>query len=397
MWGRLDGAARLVELLLDPTRLREQPLTHVALAERLSRGMSDEDRAVVFEPVSHLHTSQALLDPGSAGAPSGDLRAWQNAWRLRLQLLILREELLTIQQAASRDYGANFAPGEADDLAKLTSESSIADVLDAFRGYSAGLRDIHKRVRSDLTSDAGTRLAATAAAVGVSATSSRTTGFPLPLTAALRTARGAAQTARFVVYRMTGSPIERGLFIIAMAIAALAFGLSVGTDLGPGNGHSTWKGLLLSASVIVLIVGFASLWRPKGRIGGARAGATLLAAGCSLAVVALAVALWSRPLTTSQSIAQRHTTIFLILMLVALSTLVGWLSTSRAALSGRQSLAILVVGVVILVAALLGGHRADDELHGSWLVDHLAAVLGGIAGVLLLTAWLMARRAENNW
>ena len=281
---------------------------------------------------------------------------------------------------------------------KLGSKSSTADVLSAFRGYTAGLRDIHKRVRVDLSSDAGTRLAATAAAVGVSATSSRTTGFPLPLTAALRTARGAAQTARFVVYRMTGSPIERGLFIIAMAIAGLAFGISVGTDLGPGNGNSTWKGVLLSASIIVLILGFASLWRPKGRTGrGDRAAATLLAAGCSLAVVALAVALWSRPLTTSQSIAQRHTTIFLIVMLVALSTLVGWLSASRAVMSGRQSVAMLAVGVVILLAVLLGGHRADEKLDGSWLVDHLSVVLGGIAGALLIGAWVMARRAENNW
>ena len=97
MWGRLDGATRLVELLLDPTRLREQPVSHAALAASLTRDMPDEDRPVVLEPVGHLLGSDELLEPGSAGAPSDDLRAWQSAWRLRLQVLILREELLTVQ------------------------------------------------------------------------------------------------------------------------------------------------------------------------------------------------------------------------------------------------------------------------------------------------------------
>jgi hypothetical protein len=377
MWGRLDGAARLVEALLDPTRLREHPLTHVQLWHALTNGLplNHRDREVLRRSVATLHDSEEIVDPGALESPSSDLRQWQEAWRLRLQLLILREELPLVRRAAQQDEQDHFAFGEADQLASLTSETSTEDMLAAF-----------------LASDAGTRLGSTAAAVAISAASSRTTGFPLPLSGLIKTIRGAAQLARFSVHRMTGSPIERTLFVIAMALAGLGLGVGIGTDLGPGQSQSTWKGVLLAISIPVIIVGFAGLWRPTGRRARDRAAATLLAAGCLSALVTLVLALWAAPIKTSETVAEHHAAAFLILLLVALSTIVGWLATAHTALHWMANGALLVLGVAIAASVAIWGRDIDSSSEGGWVADHLTILLAIATVALLVGAWIASRQ-----
>lgn len=399
LWGRLDGAARIVETLLAPTRLREYPRRRAELFAALTHDIAESDRPYVIRPLTELDYEPGTVDPGeSDDSPSDELTRWRNAFRIRLQLLILREELPLLKEQITADISAGFLTNSDSSLDEVGEDTSAHLLVNSFQTYAQRLAaGIPQRVADEVRSNQGSRLAATALAVATSAAGSRASGFPLTATAALRAARGAVQTARFAVFRMTGTALERAMFVTALALAGLAIGVSVSTDLGPGSGSgSIWKGVALTVSFPVIIVGVVGVWRPTGRHALDRVASLLLAAGCLAAFVSLVLALWAHPVTTSQTIADKHKLIFLITMLVALSTAIGWIATSTASLTTTERFTLAAVVIAAIAVVFFWGGRLMRTGFVEWVGDHSTAIFGVAAAILIAAAWIMGRSRATN-
>jgi hypothetical protein len=395
LWGRLDGAARIIETLLAPTRLHEHPLTGVQLFAALTDGIADSDRPYVVQQLEQADPTAGALEPGEADdSPSEALTRWRAAFRLRVQLLILREELPKLKEQISTDVVNGFLANGDSSLDLVGEDASGSVLVDSFETYTQRLATaIPRRVADEVRSDEGARLAATALAVATSAAGSSSSGFPLTATAALRAVRGVVQTARFAVFRMTGTVLERSMFVVGLALAGLAIGVSVSTDLGPGSGSgSVWKGIALAIGFPVVVVGVVGVWRPTGRGVLDRIASLLLAAGCLSALVALVLALWAHPVATSQKIADKHELIFLIVMLVALSTAIGWIATSTTSLTTGWQFALFGVLLIGSIGVYVRGEWLTRTEFGNWIADHSTLICAAGAAVLIVVAWILGRR-----
>ncbi len=167
MFGRLDGAARIVDLLLDPRLLRQQATTRGQM--RAALDALGADRELLKARVADALRSQALPDPSGddtadeqviAGAvddparimpgraaarpstggdapiadePSRELLVWRHAWRIVLQTAVVRAELNRIGEAIDRDgqdgFHANPRPRT------VAADAADAEWLAAFALY----------------------------------------------------------------------------------------------------------------------------------------------------------------------------------------------------------------------------------------------------------------------
>ena len=153
LWGRLDGAARLVDLLLAPTRLRLSPVRRDALAAAL--GVPDV--AAFLATVPAKAPAGAYVDPRD----EDELHFWRTAFRDALAVAILGAELDAIATAFDADVARGFEP--ASDLvaalrkADASPRERFADYAEKLCGRDGGLA-IQARVAQQRGSNAGLEL-----------------------------------------------------------------------------------------------------------------------------------------------------------------------------------------------------------------------------------------------
>jgi hypothetical protein len=167
MFGRLDGAARIVDLLLDPRVLRQQAISRGQMRAALDG--AGADRELLTQRVADALRAEALPDPSGddgadeqviAGAlddparimpgraaarpstggdapiaddPSRELLVWRHAWRIVLQTAVIRAELNRIGEAIDQDEHEGFHANPRPQT--VAADASDADWLAAFELY----------------------------------------------------------------------------------------------------------------------------------------------------------------------------------------------------------------------------------------------------------------------
>jgi predicted acylesterase/phospholipase RssA len=126
MFGRLDGAARLVDVVLDVRALRDSPTTRAEMRTALE-GLGFDlcelaaqvDAALASDPLPAgagvdgsivAAGADAPIEPGLPKAPSYELIVWRHAWRIALQQRIIQDELGKVRAAEAADRELGFLP-----------------------------------------------------------------------------------------------------------------------------------------------------------------------------------------------------------------------------------------------------------------------------------------------
>ena len=196
MWGRLDGAARLVDLLLAPRRLRLSPVPYASLAAIPG----------LREPIPAKR--KEYLDPDD----QQELGEWRSCFQDTLALSIIDAELKFIVDAMAIDTNdRHFAEdpiladalGDGDNRQRFVS---YAEVLAG--GGAAPQRSIKQRVEQERGSDGGAELAVQAVDVTLAVLGAQ--GGPLKLAARLLDVPAAGAKA-FVVARAQVHHIWRAI------------------------------------------------------------------------------------------------------------------------------------------------------------------------------------------
>lgn len=192
-WGRIDGATRLVQILLDPTRLRRlyngQIDTLVKALREIAIGSDDDLAALWDRDLKNIERELAYLaDPKLEPPPALTTTAFAVARRLHAD--ILEKELPRLAQAVRVDQsegagvrgaGAAFASAYND----AGSGLGAATRLKLFAGAHIASEHITGEAGTDLFA----RTAGKAAAVAVATADSKRSGLG-PARALTRTLRG---------------------------------------------------------------------------------------------------------------------------------------------------------------------------------------------------------------
>lgn len=239
MWGRMDGAARLCRVLVDPRRIWELYLPGEAEKARKAFGISDDD-----PDVSAIETELTELLRG--GEPTGgELPSLVRAVTRQRQLAIAREEIPQLCDAidrSARSGGNETASRRFYDAAKepgaLDADAAVVSVVEKLRiGDETAATELGSRLM--------VRNLTRAATVGTNAITGADSGLPA-VRGPLRALRAPLRFASAVIGTLTSaSPLARGLtaMILAAAGAIIALRLA-GVELG---------GLLVGAATVVFV------------------------------------------------------------------------------------------------------------------------------------------------
>jgi patatin-related protein len=255
MWGRLDGADRLVRTLLDPVRIQHR-LRHEsvdAIAAEI-QGIACGGRTAPVrdwlreqwrdQPVLHeLDELGRLEDEPQAAA----LPASYAAIRRRVQLEILTEEIPAVRLAVAADRSSEAAAqsrGSRWDAALPRNRAlHVDELIDAFKTCPVGQEEIADEIGSDFF----TRVSTRAAAVIGSLISGAVSGVKAvkPVAAVIR---GVLLTLYLLGRGVTESS-RTGAFVVALVLAvggALVALFALGTHV---------PGLLLLLGSTILMAG----------------------------------------------------------------------------------------------------------------------------------------------
>jgi patatin-related protein len=281
MWGRLDGADRLIQIALHPDRLRRLARVRgeergrlvddvVSLVERLSLG-TDPDAAAVLGAYwdrDEAAAELAFLEEPDLPTPPRLPYCGASVAR-RIQLGILTDELPSIGAAIREDEKAGaavqpsarrFAEGvaQAQRVAEAANHPAIAPVaaVDLFKRCDVG----RERIAGEVGTDLFTTIATKAAAVGVSAASGQRSGTP-----GLRTVLGSIRGAVLTLYLLTRSAIGSSKTDFATLIVLLATGGAILAVSLPGDRDlpgwlSTLGIVLVLAGLVLLTLRAGALW-----------------------------------------------------------------------------------------------------------------------------------------
>lgn len=282
LWGRLDGATRLVQIVLDPARLYE----HVRSAElggsaeiaarildtATSVATTDEEREYLSGVFSADELAEELAFVDGSDVPPRLPRCWE-VLATALQLRILHEELATVAAAATADVdddclktarGALWARGMPPGA--LTPAQAVAQ----FRQCTIGQETIDEEFGTDYF----TRLTSRASAVAGSILKGKHAGLPKPVRRIATFARGVL-IALYLLARgvTTGSKI--GIFLVALALASGGALLALAIVATP-------PAFLTAIGATIVLAGFA--------LALLRGGELWLGIGTAVAIVVIALA-----------------------------------------------------------------------------------------------------------
>lgn len=340
MWGRLDGASRLVEILLEPRSLRlaieaagiEQVADLLVYAATGRRDDSTDAESSFLEQEFQRRGSPigvAIRDElnelasRQLGEALPTLEQTKEAVRRRLQLLVATQELPVVAQLAASDPEAEgSAPDSAGAAwaraqgANLETPTQIADALRRLRIAES------ESLGTELGSNLLTRNLATVAAVGGSALSGKRSGLPVLARVGLRAARGlllGLYALTWALTSMRSAARTVGVLALLVASAVIAWGIASGigdtpvTDDGSG-GAPGWL-----AAIATLIVAAGLL---LGVVRGGRAGIVVALAF----VTAYFTLVWKEDGGFGgglRAVFREHTTIALVLAIAGLGALAG--------------------------------------------------------------------------
>lgn len=272
MWGRLDGAFRLSQALVDPKRLAqlgltaEEAMNHIeaiALAKHPDPNNAPhpdlQDMLVEHANASGWNVAARkelayLDDPVKTIPPT--LPACAAGIARRIQIEILHEEMPLVLDAIDLDRaeGADLTPN-AKYLREAAPRSETLGprrTLSLFQKSEIGL----ERIADDIGSDLFTKTVSQAAAVAVSAISSKRSGL-----GPLRSIVGSLRTFVLAFYLLAQSAVRKSKTGFAFTVLLFAVGAFVVTSDFASNGSIPNNITIAGAGIIaagVLMTGLRS-------------------------------------------------------------------------------------------------------------------------------------------
>ena len=257
MWGRLDAAQRLAQILLEPSRLRQLGYSSTTACEVIEDCALGEkgsmERAVLertdwpnrWDRDEALQELNFLDDPESTLPDSLPLSA--QALARRVQLAILCDELGSVAHAIRLDgeAKATISPSAATFAAAVEKAQPLSEnkVVPLFEACDIGTEKIGGEQGSDLLAQTVTQTLA----VGTSAISGTHAGLPAGVQRYLRALRGFALVLHLFVSRALAGTRAAGTVAAAMLAAGATL---VGVGL-----FVRIPGILLVAGVALMLGG----------------------------------------------------------------------------------------------------------------------------------------------
>lgn len=262
MWGRMDGAAQLVRLLLDPHRLRQIGVTPDEVLVALDR--ADPDSVTEAEEKA-LRRELGFLVPETSHLTSvpNFLPVTTAAFAARVQRQIAREELPEVYFAAlrSREEGA----GEGDGGSFRRAYESATAVTTVDQVPASEVENLVRRCRVGTESAAGevgedllTRTAGRAALVAANMVTGENSGLRWP-SRMLRPFRQVALLG-YVLTRAATTTSRTGMAVTA-TLSALAGSIVALFLLSGRTGIEINSGLVLLGAAILLLGLFLAIIR----------------------------------------------------------------------------------------------------------------------------------------
>jgi patatin-related protein len=262
MWGRVDGAMKLVQILLEPARLRQLRVDAKKVGdavEVIAKGPM-ELHEVTGEPgaVDRKKIDEELVFLVDMGARVPQFLPYcSQVVARRVQAEILTEEVLEVEAAVRHDIESGARPtadardflDEAAPVRERVTQSggrpTPAEAVRLFRTCRIG----RERIGDEKGSDLFTSTTATAASVGVSATTGARSGLPAVIRGGLRALRGVV----LLVYAVLFSAVRGSRTAFALCVFSLAVG---GALLGLALFEADVPGFLLAIGAALLFFGF---------------------------------------------------------------------------------------------------------------------------------------------
>ena len=258
LWGRLDAATRLVQIVLDPRRLQrlaaEQGLTASAAAQRIveiaTSGASDEEREYLSGrwKVERLEEELAFLDDAEAEAPRRLPRCWA-AVATGIQWRILHEQLADVAAAARADVTDKCLPTASGAVwaNELPADRTLspAETVHLFTTCFVG----SEKIDAEFETDYFTSLVSQAGAVGGSLLKGKHSGLPKPARRLATFVRGVL-IALYLLVRGVTSGSRFGMFAVALALAVGGAFLGLTLIASP-------PALVTSTGMVLVLAGFA--------------------------------------------------------------------------------------------------------------------------------------------
>lgn len=282
LWGRLDGATRLVQIVLDPPRLKrlaaERGLTAAAVADRIveisTSGATDEERKYLSGrwKVERLREELAFLDDPDAEAPRRLPRCW-GAVATGIQWRILHEQLAEVAAAARADVTEKCLPTATGAVwaSELPPERMLspAETVQLFKKCFVGTERIEEEVETDYF----TALVSQAGAVAGSVLRGERSGLPKPARRLATFVRGLLVVLYLLVRGVT-SGSRMGMFVVALALAVGGAFLALTLVATP-------PALVTSIGMVLVLAGFALAFL--------RGGSYLFALATAAVIVVIAI------------------------------------------------------------------------------------------------------------
>ena len=257
MWGRLDAAQRLAQILLEPARLRQlgySPATALQAIEEVALGAAGSEEREVLERrdwPDRWDRSAALNELGFLDHPASvlpdSLPVCAQALARRVQLQILREELGSIAEAIRLDgeARARISPTAASFAAAVEKAEPLSEkeAVPLFLACDVGTEKLAAEQGTDLLAETVSQ----SLAVGTSAVSGEHAGLPLRAQRFLRALRGFALVFHLFVSHALAGTRAGGTAAAAMLAAGAAL---VGVGL-----IVRIPGILLVAGVALVLGG----------------------------------------------------------------------------------------------------------------------------------------------
>jgi patatin-related protein len=359
MWGRMDGASRLVDILLDAWAIRfelESPDAPQRMTEQLVALASTDDPDVAADIRAEL---ELLAGWAVDTDPPTRLEKTRAAVRRRLQLAIARSELPAVARAARDDAERDGAAPDADGLrwAATVSDMTQASDVEVERSLAQLPLPQGESLTTEIGSNLLTRNVATVAAVSAAALAGPHGGVPRVVRIVPRAIRGLFLPFYGLTWGLTARrPAMRiaTLLAVVLAVAVVVWGVLADLDARVAGGERATDTLaeppgwlhVLAAGVLV-----ASLV-----LGVLRGGWAGIVVAVGFGLVYLGVVLTPEPDgvgDTAERLWRSEPVLVAATALLAAGIVASYLARPLDVVSRlwRSHRALLVVGVAALAAA----------------------------------------------